>query len=301
MPTVSEFAATFVEASRIKNKPSSVESKERILRRHVLPAFGDRPIHALDYAAIEDLKVELAKVKKLSAKTINNVLTVIRRMLVVARKRGLIEAVPDIEWLKAAPPTFDFLTFEEAERLIAKGVDEWRTMILVGLRTGLRQGELLGLRWQDVDLVAGRISVRQSIVGGNVVTPKSGKHREVPLSDDTLAALKQHRHLRGPLVFCDADGRALTKGACKWPLWHACRRAGLRRISWHVLRHSFASQLVMRGAPLKVVQELLGHATITMTMRYSHLAPEVKKDAVNLLDQGSRGSDVAATLESSAK
>ena len=85
-------------------------------------------------------------------------------------------------------------------------------------------------------------------------------------------------------MFCDGDGHMLSKGACKWPLRRACRRAGLRRIGWHVLRHSFASHLVMRGAPLKAVQEMLGHSTIEMTMRYSHLSPDVRRDAVRLLD-----------------
>ncbi len=302
VPTVREFAKTFLEASRVKNKPSSVESKKTILERHVLPTFGDRGIDEVDYGAIEDLKVALIK-SKLKAKTANNVLTVIRRMLVVARKRGHIEAVPEIEWLKAPAPPFDFLTFKEADKVVANADDEWQAMILVALRTGLRQGELLGLRWEDVDLSAGRITVRQSIVRGLVGTPKSGKPREVPLGDDVLAALKGQRHLRGPLVFCDADGKALTKGECKHPLWRACRLAKIgRQVGWHVCRHTFASHLVMRGASLKAVQELLGHATITMTMRYAHLAPEIKRDAVRLLDGGrGRGSGVAAERQTVAK
>ena len=70
------------------------------------------------------------------------------------------------------------------------------------------------------------------------------------------------------------------------PIWRACKRAGLRPISWHVLRHTFASHLVMRGVPLKAVQELMGHATIEMTMRYAHLSPDVRRNAVQLLDHG---------------
>ena len=286
-----------MEASRLKNKPSSVESKESILRLHVLPSYGDYRLDKLDYGAIEDLKVELAQ--KLSHKTINNVLTVVRRMLVVARKRGLIDAVPEIEWLKVPPPPFDFLTFEEADRLVtaSKGEEEWQTMILTGLRTGLRRGELLGLRWEDVDLVTGRLMVRQSIVRGRIVTPKSGRLREIPLGDQVLSALKKHRHLRGPLVFCKLSGCAFTRGDVKHPLNRATRRAGLRHIGWHVLRHTFASHLVMRGVPLKVVQELMGHATIEMTMRYAHLSPAISREAVRLLDPC--GSTVAARPKNS--
>jgi site-specific recombinase XerD len=103
------------------------------------------------------------------------------------------------------------------------------------------------------------------------------------LSDHALVSLKRHRHLRGELVFCGMDGKALAKGV-QVPLWRACKRAGLRRIGWHVLRHTFASHLVMRGVPFKAVQELLGHATIEMTMRYAHLSPSARRDAVQALD-----------------
>jgi hypothetical protein len=74
------------------------------------------------------------------------------------------------------------------------------------------------------------------------------------------------------------------EGQTKWPLWKAARNAGLRRIGWHMLRHTFASHLVMRGAPIKTVQELMGHSTIEMTIRYSHLSPDARRDAVRLLD-----------------
>ena len=117
------------------------------------------------------------------------------------------------------------------------------------------------------------------------------------MSDEVLRALKAHRHLRGELVFCDADGRMLTKGECRHPLWRACKRAGLRQLGWHALRHTFASHLVMRGAPIKAVQELLGHSTIEMTMRYAHLSPDVRKDAVRLLDRAHRWQQAGDKVE----
>jgi integrase len=141
----------------------------------------------------------------------------------------------------------------------------------------------LALQWDDVDLVTGRLVVSRNLSRGEITTPKNGKTREIPLGDDVLAALKRH-------VFSKADGSMFTKGECKHPLWRACKRAGLRRIGWHVLRHTFASHLVMRGAPMKAVQELMGHSTMEMTMRYAHLSPDVRKDAVRLLDRpGAQG------------
>lgn len=160
-------------------------------------------------------------------------------------------------------------------------------MFLVALRTGIRHGELIGLRWEDVDLVAGRNTVRQNSVDGHIGTPKSGKPREIPLGDEVRAALKAHRHLRGPLVFYDMAGKMLTTPTTR-PMWRACKRAGLRQIGWHVLRHSFASHLVMRGATMTAVQELLGHSSIAMTMRYANLAPEAIRETVRLLDGSGR-------------
>lgn len=290
IPTFEEFAADFLVVCEAKNKLSEVDSKEMILRVHLTPFFGKLRLDEITYAKIQDYTARKAtrpgkgRKKPLAKKSVNNHLTVLRRLLVVAKKRGLIAVVPEIEWLQAPKPAFDFLTFEEADRLVAGADGEWATMILVGLRTGLRQGELLALRWQDVDLKSGLLCVRQSVTRGRVTVPKSGKGREVALGDGVLAALKGQRHLRGELVFCTSSGRMLRRAECRRPLMYACRKAGLRQVGWHVLRHTFASHLAMRGVPLKAVQELLGHATIEMTMRYSHLSPHVAREAVKLLD-----------------
>lgn len=293
--TIESFAPTFLAVSGVANKPSSVNSKEQVLRDHLKPHIGPLALERVDYATIEDLKVTLRG--KLSAKSVNNVLTVLRRMLAIAKKRKLIESVPEIEWLRVPKSQFDFLTFDELRRLVTAADGEWTTMVLLAARTGLRQGELLALRWEDCDLVAGRLMVRQAVARGIVGTPKSGKDREVPLSPETVARLKSHRHLRGPLVFCDAAGHMLTRGECKHPLYRACKRAGLRRIGWHVLRHTFASHLAMRGVSPKAIQELGGWASLSMVLRYAHLTPEVRRDAVALLDGQPNGRDLAEKLE----
>lgn len=285
IPTLGAFAKEFIDTyATANNKPSEVQSKRTILKWHLVPEMGSLKLNEIGQRKIENYKArKLAS--GLSPKTVNNHLTVLRRLLSLAVEWEQLDHLPPFKWLKVPDPEFDFLDFEEAGRLVAGADEAWRPMILVGLKAGLRLGELIGLRWEDVDLVAGRLMVRRAVARGIIGTPKSGRSREIPTSDELLRALKGHRHLRGELVFCDADGRLLTKEECKHPLWRACKRAGLRLLGWHALRHTFASHLVMRGAPIKAVQEMLGHATIEMTMRYSHLSPDVRRDAVGLLDR----------------
>lgn len=283
-PTVAEFAKEFISSyAKANNKPSEVESKEAILKNHLKPAFGPLKLDKVDGRKLEAYKAKKLKAG-LKAKTINNHLTVLHKMLALAVEWRIIEHAPAMKWLRTPDPEFDFLDFAEAERLRGGGDGEWPAMITLGLKTGLRLGELLALRWADVDLVAGKVVVRRSVARGQIGTPKNGRSREVPLSAEAIKVLKAHRHLRGELVFCNADGGLLKKSECKWPLWRACKRAGLRPLGWHVLRHTFASHLAMRGVPLKAVQELLGHATIEMTMRYAHLAPAIHREAVSQLD-----------------
>jgi integrase len=282
-PLLSDFAKEFIDTyATPNNKPSEVESKRMILRVHLVPAFGNLRLDQIGVAEIDGYKA-----KKLAAKaaqnTINNHLTVLRKMLTVAIEWDRLTVAPPIKWLKPPPPEFDFLTFDESNRLLAAAQGEWRTMITVAARTGLRLGELLGLSWTDVDLEAGRLFVRRAVARGIVGTPKNGRSREVALSQQAIAVLQAHPR-RSLLVFSDPQGKMLTKGATKAPLENALKRAGLRHIGWHALRHTFASHLVMRGAPTKAVQELLGHSTIEMTMRYSHLSPDARRDAVRLLD-----------------
>lgn len=284
VPMLHAFAKEFLEVyAATNNKPSEVESKRMILRHHLVPFFKDRRLDEIDVRSIETYKAQKLK-SGLAAKSINNHLTVLRRLLVVASEWTLLEGVPRVKWLRAPEPEFDFLDFEEAESLRQGADEEWQTMITIAMKTGLRLGELLALRWSDVDFTAAKIVVRRSVARGIIGTPKNGRSREVPLTAEAMRVLKAHRHLRGELVFANEEGCMRSKGACKRPLWRACKQGGLRRIGWHVLRHTFASHLAMRGVPLKVIQELLGHQTMEMTMRYAHLAPAVHRQAVTVLD-----------------
>jgi integrase len=298
--TVRLFKDTYLEHSALNNKPSTHETKDGQFDRHILPELGDLPLREINFARLEDFKAALRKQRKvylsnqwvtvrpLKAKSVNNVMSIVHDMLRIASKRGLVDSIPDIEWLKVDEQDFDFLTFAEADTLVEAALPEgaWATMVIVGLRCGLRQGELLGLQWDDVDLNNRRMRVKRTVYRGKVGSPKGGRWRDVNLGDDVVRALKAHRHDRCEWVFCSRESKRLTEGQCRKPLERIWKRAGLRRVGWHVLRHTFASHLAMRGAPLRHIQELLGHTTIQMTERYAHLMPEATRDVVKLLDTG---------------
>ncbi len=117
----------------------------------------------------------------------------------------------------------------------------------------------------------------------NVGPTKTGRHRHIPLVPSLVRELQKFWHVR-PYVFTrPADGKFLSPSSTRKHLHRICDNAGVRRISWHVLRHTFATELTAQGAPLPAVQQLLGHTTIQMTARYAHVAPSTLRASVMLL------------------
>jgi integrase len=193
-----------------------------------------------------------------AAKSGNNHLCVLRKLLNLAVEWGELSHAPRVKQLRVAHGDFQFLSFEETPRFLRAAAPEWKAFVRIALKTGLRVGELLALRWEDLDLVTGRHVVRRTLWRDQEDTPKGGRTREVPLSDDAIATLKAHRHLKGPYVFCERDGARLTHSRVKDVVPWMCSKAGLaKRLTTHDLRHTLASHLVMRGVALKSVQELL--------------------------------------------
>ena len=148
---------------------------------------------------------------------------------------------------------------------------------------GMRLGELVGLHWEDIDFDQHMIHVQRAFVRGEFTSPKSHRSRTIAMSPSLDNLLYQMREPRG-LVFPQPDGSPLTPRQAVCALWRMYERAELPKRGWHVLRHTFASQLVMKGVSMRHVQKLLGHASITMTERYAHLAPESLHEAVAVLD-----------------
>jgi integrase len=286
-PTLADFEERFMTYSKTNNKPSTVYAKEWMLRVHLVPFFGRMRLDAIGPAEIESYKATKLDEGK-DKKSINNHLAALRKLLNLAVEWEVSPKAPKVRAFRLHVNSIaedEFLTFEEAGRFLAASPPEWKAFLVTAMKTGLRAGELLALKWEDLDLVAGKLVVRRTLWHDQEGLPKGGRQRAVPLSTGAAATLKAHRHLRGPYVFCDEQGGRLTHSVIKDVVPSACKRAGLaKRITTHGLRHTFASHLVMRGASLKAVQELLGHESIEMTLRYAHLTPDVKREAVQLLD-----------------
>lgn len=266
------------------NRATTKYEKEIHLRLHLLPVLGQVPLDKVRGEVVSRLLATL-RGKGLGEKSVKNVRATLRRILASAVEWGLLDAVPPLPRVKVPQPKWDFFNAEESAALVgAARTDEERALLLFALRTGARAGEQIAIRWDDVDWTNRLVVLRRSSTRGEVGPTKSGRERRVPLTDTMGQALRKIRHLRGPLVFCNLDGSAFRLGQLHEKLWGACRRSGLRKIRWHDLRHSFASQLAMKGISLRLVQEWLGHSTITMTMRYAHLAPGGGADLIRALD-----------------
>ena len=155
-------------------------------------------------------------------------------------------------------------------------------MVRLALRTGLRFSELLALEWESINLTKKILCVRKACVMGVTGTPKNGRIRYVPLTQDVVDALHTLPR-KGSNVFW-LEKKCLNYSTGRYVITRMCEMAGIQIVGWHSLRHTFASQLVSRGASLKAVQELLGHSTINMTLRYSHLNHEDLRNTIRLLE-----------------
>nr|WP_280523978.1 site-specific integrase [Enhygromyxa salina] len=304
-PTLAEFAEEFLAYQATLNKPTELRAKRSIIEHHLIPAFGNQPLDKIDARMIDRYKVgKLAPPKQgrgvkstrrqptvgLTPKSINNQLGVLGRLLRVAGKWKLINEVPEIEKLAVRQQAFDFLDFEESELFLTTAKEqlpEWHPLLVIGVRAGLRVGEMLALRWrEDIDLERGRLRVQRGYTReGGFDTPKSeSSKRDLPLTWDAIEALKKQRRMaKGTLVFPDQHGEVGSLRSVGHFVSKVAKLAGLRHVHPHVLRHTFASHAIMRGVPLKLVQEWMGHATISMTMRYAHLAEGIGDDMIQRL------------------
>ena len=267
---------------------SSLDDKRDTFEDHIFETvlddgrvFGDLPLSALDTDAINQLRNVLRqkqnpKIKRweqpLSHSTVNKVLKYTKTALRCAKfDHGLEFTVPKFILLQTDDPDWDILEPEELVTVLNAAEGMWRVMISLAAGSGLRRSELRALSRWDLNLKVGNVHVQHALVDGEVKLPKSGKKRFVDLPPAVVAEvsawLATHSH---DLVFCMPDGSPLPTGLMASQLDRITRSVGMRRIGWHVFRHTYASHLIEANVDVETVRLYMGHSDIRITQMYVH-------------------------------
>lgn len=284
MPTfavASERWLRFIEHDR-KRKRSTVNGYRSTLTCRLHPEFGDLVLDAVTPISIETWRTALVE-SGLSARTINKAIVQLQGIFAWACDEYDLTANP-VAKVRRQPQTRsgDFNVLFPPQILALARVAESlqdATLFTVAPFTGLRLGELRALRWRDLDFVGRIVHVRQNYVAGEFTTPKGKRVRSVPLIDQAAAALdglsRRERFIGDDdLVFPSVVGNPFDDSAMRRRFHSALTRAGLKRIRFHDLRHTFGT-LAVQAFPLSDVQAYMGHADIQTTMIYVHHVPKV--------------------------
>ena len=305
--TLAQYVDEWLETIRPNLRPRTWQRYAELLRVHVLPELGNVRLTKLSPEQLERLYGRMLAAGS-SPRTVRHVHTVLHNALERATKRSRIarNVAELVEPPSAARVEMRVFSEDEAQRFLAaiKG-DRFETLYVLALSTGMRQGELLGLRWRDVDLERRALQVRQTVAflrGGGYIfgEPKTAKsRRNVTLTAIATAELRRHRTRQAEarlavgsawqdldLVFCNEVGGPIDgSNILQRHFYPLLMRANLPRIRFHDLRHTCATLLLGRGVHPKVVSEMLGHATIAITMdTYSHVTPTMQREAVAAMD-----------------
>ena len=285
-------------------KPSTMRDYRSIVATHLVPHFGEQRIEDITPQMIEAWRTSFGPA--LAARTKDKWLVVLHGVFRRAQTVwGLpVNPVTGIEkYRQRSSGDVDVFSPEEVLALVRAAGDEQDAAIyLTAAFTGLRRGELLALRWRDVDFAGQAIRVRASFAGGQVTSPKSGKVRSVPMAPDVasaLAALGRRERWTGDddLVFVGTLGSPVDGSALRRRYTEALRRAGLRPLRFHDLRHTFGTRIIAK-ADIRRVQEWMCHADVQTTMKYLHYAP--RDDDAALVAKVFRTQPLSESLDEAA-
>jgi len=271
-------------------KPSTLRSYQSNLDGHIAPFFGAMPLSQVTLASVQQF-IKALLGKGLSPKTIGNVIVILKEMFKHAVQWGHLDANPVqyVERPRGEDKEMDVFAPDEIRRMLDAQEEPLRTLLLTAVLTGMRQGELFALQWEDIDFARHQVHVRRSLWHGTLGTPKSRRSRRAidmpPTLEQALQQLSTTR--RSDFVFCSERGTPLDADNFRHREFPAAlRRAQLRRIRFHDLRHTYTSLLIAHGAHPKYIQAQLGHASIQTTLdRYGHLMPQLHQAEAQKLDQ----------------
>ena len=275
-------------------RKSTLNDYEGMLRVHLVPFFGGRSLERITPVEVESyIQVKLRDGK--ARKTVDHHLGLLSSVFRFAVKRGYARTNPvdaaERPRYRKLDADIRYLTIEELEAVLRHAPDDAlgpaeRVLYLTAAMTGMRRGELVALRWRDVDWASAVIRVRRSYGDGEFGPPKSRRSsRAVPMADRVAQEL-EHLYSRSSfqgeedLVFCHPElGTVYDPSKLRKRFTAACTRAGVRPARFHDLRHTFGTQMAAAGAPMRAVQEWMGHSDYRTTSIYSDYAPDPSQGA----------------------
>ena len=296
----------FEDYAKIKVRPSSHQTYRGYIDNHINPNIGDIPLEKITSLELQKLYKKLltkgrvdrleakGQPKGLSAKTVRNIHQILSSALKLAQEQRILHtnpaegcALPKVEHREIKTlPVEQFQSFLREAR--ESGVFE---LYYLELATGLRRGELLGLKWEDIDLERGDLRVRRQIsrINGEVVeAPLKTKnaYRTLPLAEDTVSVLLEQKKKVGssPWVFPSPNGGPISPDSVLHMLHRVLKRAGLPKVRFHDLRHTFATLALQNGVDIKTVSGMLGHYSAGFTLdTYAHVTTAAQKEAARAM------------------
>lgn len=295
----------FENCAKVKVRPSSHQTYRGYIDHHIKPYIGDIPLDKLTTLDLQQLykkllsggRVERTESEKqpkgLSSKTVRNINQVISSALTFAKEQKLIISNPTdgCSLPKLEHREMKTLTAEQLQSFLREakesGVYE---MYYIELATGLRRGELLGLKWEDVDLAAGTIHVRRQVarINGEITeAPLKTKnsYRSVSIGEDAVEILMyQKEKTDSEYVFPSPTGGPISPDSVLHMLHRVLKRAGLPKVRFHDLRHTFATLALQNGVDVKTVSGMLGHFSAGFTLdTYAHVTTQAQRQAANIM------------------
>jgi len=268
-----DFADEYVEVYLKPNNRSWLRAEAHNIKR-LKAFFRGKYLHEITPLMVEKFKIERAK--EVKPATVNRALTCLKSMFSRAITWGKFKGENPVKKVKSFIENnarLRYLEKEEITKLLKNCRRHLKPIVLLALNTGMRRGEILNLKWQDIDFRRGIIYLLRT---------KNNERREIPMNETVKTALiKVRKHPDSPYVFCGKDGKPFYD--VRTSFFTALKKSGIINFRFHDLRHTFASHLVMGGVDLNTVRELMGHKSLNMTLRYAHLSPDHKKRAVDIL------------------
>ena len=296
-PTFSDFAATWFAEREVEWSNAHRVTVRLTLDRHLLPAFGDTPVAAIDKAAVLGFRADLAKQPgqgsgHLSPSRINHILNPLRMILTEAAERfSFPPPMLGVKSLKVPRTAVDPFTLEEVRQILAHVRPDFRPYYTVRFFTGLRTSEVDGLQWQYVDFARNQILVRETVGWGRIEgtkTPES--RREIDLAPVVLQALREQEHSsrsRSRFVFCARNGEPLRYANVTKRVWYPLlRHLGLKLRRPYQTRHTAATLWLAAGENPEWIARQMGHTTTEMLFRvYSRYVPNLTRRDGSAIDR----------------